>query len=110
MLVDLRFKTMLGVYFDITATFDIHETDICQAASRKINFLARILSYIGYSNGRILMKAFFSILTSVISLWFSSSTENNSVGPSISVSILYLHGPMKCAYTLYITIKKTRTT
>ena len=47
MLVDLRFKTILGVYFDITATFDIHETGICQAASRKINFLARILSYIG---------------------------------------------------------------
>ena len=47
MLVDPRFKTILGVYFDITATFDIHEADICQAASRKINFLARILSYIG---------------------------------------------------------------
>ena len=52
---------MLGINFDYKLKFTNHIDEICKKASRKLNALARIASYMGIRKRRTLMNAFFKL-------------------------------------------------
>ena len=55
-------KKLIGVTIDNKWKFDKHVENICQKASRKINALVRLVSYMDLPKKRILMNAFFLII------------------------------------------------
>ena len=50
-------EKLLGVKFDHKLSFDDHISELCKKASRKINALSRVASYMNISKRRILMNA-----------------------------------------------------
>ena len=52
-------EKLLGITFDCKLKFNKHIEDICQKASQKINALARLAPYMGTTEKRLLMNAFF---------------------------------------------------
>ena len=52
-------EKLLGITFDYKLKFNKHIQDICQKASQKINALARLAPYMGTTEKRLLMNAFF---------------------------------------------------
>ena len=54
-------KKLLGVKFNSKHKFDHHITDLCGIASRKIQALARVTSFMNLSKQRLLMNSFFKI-------------------------------------------------
>ena len=71
-------EKLLGVKFDHKLSFDDHISELCKKASRKINALSRVASYMNISKRRILMNAFFKSQFSYCPLvWMCHSRANN---------------------------------
>ena len=52
-------EKFLGITFDCKLKFSNYIEDICKKATRKLNFLSRIVPYMNISRRKILMNAFF---------------------------------------------------
>ena len=71
-------EKLLGVKLDWTLNFDDHISDVCKKASRKLNALARIATFIRLSKRRLLMNAFCNSQFSYCPLiWMCHSLTNN---------------------------------
>ena len=71
-------EKLLGVKLDWTLNFDDHISDVCKKASRKLNALARIATFIRLSKRRLLMNAFCNSQFSYYPLiWMCHSRTNN---------------------------------
>ena len=53
-------EKLLGVFFDVKATFGYHIENMCEKASRKLQALARVAPYMDLSKRKYLMNAFFN--------------------------------------------------
>ena len=62
-------EKLLGVKFDHKLSFDDHISELCKKASRKINALSRVASYMNISKRRILMNALFEFNLAIVPLY-----------------------------------------
>ena len=71
-------EKLLGVKFDHKLSFDGHISKLCKRASRKINALSRVASYMTISKRRILMNTFYKSQFSYFPfVWMCHSRANN---------------------------------
>ena len=71
-------ERLLRIKLDCKLNFDDHIFDVCKKARRKLNALIRIASFIGLSERRILMNAFFnSQFCDCPLIWMCCSRTNN---------------------------------
>ena len=71
-------EKLLGVRFDSKLRFDQHIRDLCRTVSRKIQALARVMSFMNLSKRRLLMNSFFKTQFNYCPLiWMFHSRENN---------------------------------
>ena len=87
-------KKLLGVKIDLNLNFIDHISDLCKKASRKISTLARVTPFMGLSNRRLLINAFFTTQFSYCPLiWMC---HNRSIDKKINL----LHE--RCLRIIYI--------
>ena len=71
-------EKLLGVKIDANLSFDIHISDLCKKASRKISALARVAPFMSLGKRKLLMNAFFTSQFSYCPLiWMCHSRGNN---------------------------------
>ena len=87
-------KKLLRVKIDLNLNFIDHISDLCKKASRKISTLARVTPFMGLSNRRLLINAFFTTQFSYCPLiWMC---HNRSIDKKINL----LHE--RCLRIIYI--------
>ena len=87
-------KKLLGEKIDLNLNFIDHISDLCKKASRKISTLARVTPFMGLSNRRLLINAFFTTQFSYCPLiWMC---HNRSIDKKINL----LHE--RCLRIIYI--------
>ena len=71
-------EKLLGVKIDVNLNFNDHISDLCKKTSRKVSTLARATPFMGLSNRKLLMKAFFTSQFSYCQLsWMCHSRSGN---------------------------------